>query len=748
MVGVNAGQALEGVDHRIAQKLRARAAAHLGNTGADEEAVLLYWEAGRTQEAVALAEKASRDGVKNGRSRTLKRWVAFADEARLPAVELRAAFIECLAVTDDVRKARQYIRQVLKCYRNNMSRIDRLGFEAWGAWAGSHVGDSRRAARKALGILARAGNGDNHRAGRLAHAAIAFSFFSAEGRLPEAQAHAQAAIRAAKAKRSETGRVYMEMLLGNILDAQGKTEEGKESDHRLMAAISGWKGIEGTLAEQVLAIWAHREMRWDEALRHYRSLRQQEGLLGLSAERSEGSYGLSEVYSNLGLFQEAAGGFERALSWFSHDRYKWRLLQAYVSLSRAWRLTGEVGRSREWLARARSLPRPYRTSSQIVAEELALEVAEGSRTVNGSLLALVRRIRRGSGVACVESRATFALARYCWAAGRLDLAEVYSINAIELADKTKYLHYLCGELAGSPDFQAFLAKRLPLGESVRRLWEALEAAKKAAAILQAQGEVGELGRRVVIRSLGVEGILAYGREIYLKPLFAELLFYLLDKKTVNQEELFETFWPAKAQEKQRANAHAAMYSIRKSLGQDAVLIRGESMSIGETIAGTGDAEGFERMARRELSALKAGYARLERCEVAIALYRGPFLPGRSRQWVLDRRRMLEAIFRQLVLAYASECSRVGRGEEALPAVARALGYDPLDEGLAIMAAEIYAEIGRRAIALHTLSSFRSLLKKELGLDPSEEFIELEIALSRSSAGELEENPGVMARLLQ
>jgi DNA-binding SARP family transcriptional activator len=318
----------------------------------------------------------------------------------------------------------------------------------------------------------------------------------------------------------------------------------------------------------------------------------------------------------------------------------------------------------------------------------------------------------------------------------------YSIDAIELASKTKHLAYLCGELAGAPDFQAFLEARLPRSESVRRLWEGRGEAKRTLAILRTQGGAGVAGPGIVIRSLGVEGLLVNGRETYLKPLFAEVFFYLLDKKEVNQDELLETFWPAKSQEKQRASAHAAVYSIRKSLGQDAVLVRGEAMAIGEDLAGTGDAEDFARMARQELSALKAGYGNLERCEDAVSLYGGPFLPGRSRQWVLDRRRMLDALFRQLVLAYANESVRRGRGEEALPAIARALGYDPLDERPTMVAAQIYAGIGRRAHGLYTLSCFRALLKKELGLDPSEEFIVIERALAQGSHADIAGDSGV------
>jgi DNA-binding SARP family transcriptional activator len=73
------------------------------------------------------------------------------------------------------------------------------------------------------------------------------------------------------------------------------------------------------------------------------------------------------------------------------------------------------------------------------------------------------------------------------------------------------------------------------------------------------------------------------------------------------------------------------------------------------------------------------------------------------------------------------------GSDAAEFVMKAIGGEPLDEPLRILAARLLAASGRRAHALHVLREYRRLVNAELGISPSAALTELERGLMDEGA---------------
>jgi DNA-binding SARP family transcriptional activator len=211
------------------------------------------------------------------------------------------------------------------------------------------------------------------------------------------------------------------------------------------------------------------------------------------------------------------------------------------------------------------------------------------------------------------------------------------------------------------------------------------------------------------------------------------LVFILDKGEVTQEVLMETFWPHVSLRNQRASAHSALYAIRKVLGRGVIVRKGDVLAGGVESPPEIDVHEFEASARKAVQDRHLGTSLLGRLESILQLYKGPFLPGVTRQWVIDRRRELEALFLQLAFSYGSECLRQSRADQGVAIVTKAIELDPFDEGLRILASKLLVASGRQAHALHVLAEYRELLKAEFNLTPLAEFTMMERSIMEGTS---------------
>ncbi|WP_285650007.1 BTAD domain-containing putative transcriptional regulator [Actinomycetospora sp. NBRC 106375] len=99
--------------------------------------------------------------------------------------------------------------------------------------------------------------------------------------------------------------------------------------------------------------------------------------------------------------------------------------------------------------------------------------------------------------------------------------------------------------------------------------------------------------------------------------------------------------------------------------------------------------------------------------------RGELLPGWTEEWVLvERERHRQLRLHALEDRCARACRR-GRFADALRAGLEAVAQEPLRESAHRRVIEVHLSEGNSAEALHQYESFRTLLRDELGLAPSD-----------------------------
>jgi len=712
------------------KKLMVQAAKYLADNGGENDAITLYEAAGQPVKAVRVAERASGAKLKNGEEGTLREWVALADKYGLPALQLRVASIDAKwaqssdGTTDEIRRT-------LRRFQKKISRIDALGLDAYLAWALTER-TLRGPVEKARAILREVGAKDNHRAGRLAHAVLAWANLVCERSLDEAEKDARAALRAARRLGARTSVAQMRNLLVWILLARGKSREAEEIDGRFSFAASGWSGFIDAIEPLDRAFWAHRNLQWNTAIEQ-----SQTGVL--NAERlmlnefvQIGNVVRASILSDIGAAGPALNVLERAdmASW---KRYPLWGTDVYLTHIQVRRRQGDLEGARSWLERAKSLPQPHRSSLRIRLESILASQSLSPDEATARLVSLVRETRRRIGPVQIEVLAELFIGWNAWRSGLFREGLHCSRSAIRLAHNTGNLAPVCAELAALPKFKAYLQANMRSEEATRSLWDGINQAQSVLkSLVFAEGRAATT-RSSELVALGGESISVAGTAVRLKPLFVEVLFFVVDKGRVSRDELLETFWPGRPVSRQRQGSNAAVYAIRKILGRDAVRIQGDMVVCSEALSKGYDAARFESLAKHTVRSGGHRAVVLDEAAQALSWYGGPFLPGHTRQWVIDRRAELDAVFRALVAEYTTTCIAQGRAADAAQLAAKALSYDPLDERSAMLMAKVHLAMGRRAHAHQVVAEFGVAFKRELGLGPSKEFLLFEDSLLHDDA---------------
>jgi serine/threonine-protein kinase len=169
---------------------------------------------------------------------------------------------------------------------------------------------------------------------------------------------------------------------------------------------------------------------------------------------------------------------------------------------------------------------------------------------------------------------------------------------------------------------------------------------------------------------------------------------------VARDRLLALFWPESDDERARNALRQSLHFLRRSLGEDALVGRGDR-DIGVNAALVScDAVAFQ------------GAIEQERHETACGLYRGEFLPGFHVEEAPDVERWIEdtraAFARRASAAAWSLCDRDdARGETAAAVLwaRRAIAIEPLGEAGVRRLMSILASAGERAASRSPAASF-------------------------------------------
>ena len=176
-----------------------------------------------------------------------------------------------------------------------------------------------------------------------------------------------------------------------------------------------------------------------------------------------------------------------------------------------------------------------------------------------------------------------------------------------------------------------------------------------------------------------------------------------------------TFWPDVLDESARASLRSALWSLRRSLGDDALVTTRDGVGLADAWV---DALEADRLAA-------AG-----RCDEALALLEGPFLPGVDDDWAVEARAEHRERTVRVLEALAAEAERRGDARRAVELTRRQAVLEPLSEAVHRTLMRRLDAAGDRGAALAEYAELRSRLVTRLRVGPSRETEELADSLRK------------------
>ncbi len=178
-------------------------------------------------------------------------------------------------------------------------------------------------------------------------------------------------------------------------------------------------------------------------------------------------------------------------------------------------------------------------------------------------------------------------------------------------------------------------------------------------------------------------------------------------------------WPDMPESGARRALNQAVWQVRRRLGRDALVSKGENLMLGDSV--WVDVVAF----RRSLEAGDTG-SLLE----ALSLYKGDFLPECYQDWALVERERLRDLYLR-ALEQVSRAMRVeGDYDRAAAFLREIIRLDPLREDAHRDLIQLYLILDRPAEAMRQYGALRTLLLEELGVEPSADLRSLRKTIER------------------
>jgi DNA-binding SARP family transcriptional activator len=187
---------------------------------------------------------------------------------------------------------------------------------------------------------------------------------------------------------------------------------------------------------------------------------------------------------------------------------------------------------------------------------------------------------------------------------------------------------------------------------------------------------------------------------------------------VSREKLIGYLWPDTGSEQARRFLADSVYSIRKTLGQEAVLARGDNLMLNPGVI------------RSDLAEFRQALGRGDR-NAAVALYQGSFLDGffipgvpEFEHWSDAERERCARDFANTLEALAEERESEGDPGGAVEWWRRLAAHDPCSSRVALRLMQALEEAGDPGGAVQQARVHAALLREALDLEPDAAVIEL------------------------
>lgn len=234
-----------------------------------------------------------------------------------------------------------------------------------------------------------------------------------------------------------------------------------------------------------------------------------------------------------------------------------------------------------------------------------------------------------------------------------------------------------------------------------------------------------------------DGKILSGRFAQKRRLAILALLATASRRTMSRDRIMGLIWPDRNEGRARRLLSMAVYEIRKELGEDVLVTRGDEVVLDPERLPT-DIGAFD-------AAVEAGDT-----EGAVQLGRGTFLDDfvlrgsvEFEQWLDATRERYAARYRRALEQLARDRGAEGDRVGAVEAWRELAALDPFNSRVAAGLVSALAAAGNRAGALKSARVHELLLREELGVEPDPEFTRAIIAL-RDASPETEPSPAESA----
>lgn len=199
-------------------------------------------------------------------------------------------------------------------------------------------------------------------------------------------------------------------------------------------------------------------------------------------------------------------------------------------------------------------------------------------------------------------------------------------------------------------------------------------------------------------------------------------------RRASKDSIIDTFWGDADFESVGRNFHPTVSHIRKALNsnqplkQNFLLYRDSDYILNSDFSYAIDIEEFDRLVSEGEAARRAG--RHEQCvtcyEAAVEIYRGEFMQGCYEEWVEEQRSYYRERYLHMLEALVVAAQKADEWPRSIHLAQQILRDDPFREDIHCLMMRAHAAQGNRVAVKEQYETLRSLLHKELGVEPAAE----------------------------
>jgi DNA-binding SARP family transcriptional activator len=362
-------------------------------------------------------------------------------------------------------------------------------------------------------------------------------------------------------------------------------------------------------------------------------------------------------------------------------------------------------------------------------------IAQGEEELARAELEPALEYFRQNALYYYEAQTCVALALCDFAAGR-DVQMLDRLRrALDLAARYDYEYWLRRELAAHPrlfvtpevaellppDAREHLASQVVLREP-----SAAEPVQEVSSVSLADLTINLLGHVEIFR----DPKRPLAADAWTTRRAHDILCFIASRRhhRASKDTITDTFWGEADFDVVAKNFHPTVSHIRKALNsnqplkQNFLRYRDGDYLLSPEFAYSIDIEEFDRLVAEGDSARRARDQ--DRCvacyEAAIKLYRGEFMRGSYDEWVEEQRSYYNERYQHMLEILAGVAFGQKEWLRTLQLAHQILSDDPYREDIHCLLMRTQAAQGNRAAVKEQYENLRSLLRKELGIEPASE----------------------------